>query len=273
MRFLYWNIRGNDVKKQIADLIHYHALDFIILSECKIPLAELLEEVNKEKHKVFTNCVSPIDDPLILSALPFSSVTNLHDGKGFSIKHVNAPLYIDFILVVLHLRSKLHAKEIDQFTDSTMVIDGLKKVEERIGHKRSIIVGDFNMDPFDSSLVSADAFNAVPCKQIAGKGHRRINNVKKFFFYNPMWNLLGDRDRPPGTYYYNSGKQENQYWHIIDQIILRPELLDRFNESDLEILTSANGTNFLSNQQIPRKTTISDHLPIKFSFNFIGYDR
>jgi hypothetical protein len=57
------------------------------------------------------------------------------------------------------------------------------------------------------------------------------------FFYNPMWNYFGDaQDGTAGSYYYDAGEHVNYYWHLFDQVLLRPELADRFDLSRLRIV-------------------------------------
>ena len=59
------------------------------------------------------------------------------------------------------------------------------------------------------------------------------------YFYNPMWNLYGDEPRSsaPATYYYRGSDPHELYWHMLDQVLIRPSLLNRFDFSNLEIVT------------------------------------
>ena len=82
-------------------------------------------------------------------------------------------------------------------------------------------------------------------------------------FYNPMWNLLGDFNYPPGTYYYKGNKEKNEFWNIFDQVIVRPRLRSNFVDKELKIITKTQTVSLVTQNQHPNKE-ISDHLPIVF---------
>jgi hypothetical protein len=50
---------------------------------------------------------------------------------------------------------------------------------------------------------------------------------------------------------------------MFDQVLIRPELVDRFLINELKILDSVDNASFLSKEGMPIKH-ISDHLPILF---------
>lgn len=77
-------------------------------------------------------------------------------------------------------------------------------------------------------------------------------------FYNPMWNFLGDFRKPYGTHYAN---ESDIYWNIYDQVIIRPELRERFVDDSLRIITEIETLTLLDAKGHP---AISDHLPITF---------
>ena len=82
-------------------------------------------------------------------------------------------------------------------------------------------------------------------------------------FYNPMWNFLGDFNKPYGTHYYNGNRSDNIFWHIYDQVIIRPVLRKNFLNENLRIITETKCRFLLNSKGVPNKD-ISDHLPIIF---------
>ncbi|HGJ66428.1 TPA: hypothetical protein ENS27_13780, partial [bacterium] len=65
-----------------------------------------------------------------------------------------------------------------------------------------------------------------------------------------------------GTYYYPNAEHESLFWYMFDQVLIRPELLGRFKNEDLSILTSDNEISFLNENGTPDKSIASDHLPL-----------
>ena len=85
------------------------------------------------------------------------------------------------------------------------------------------------------------------------------------YFYNPMWNFLGDKNSVPGTYYYAKSIHYNEPWNTFDQVLIRPQLLDNFVYSDLKILTRIKNKELYNHKT--NKLFISDHLPILININ------
>jgi hypothetical protein len=121
------------------------------------------------------------------------------------------------------------------------------------------------MNPFEDGLISSGGFHAVMSRMVAGKKKRTVMDDEFKFFYNPMWSLFGESThRPPGTYYHYSSEPLEYFWHILDQVLIRPDLLDRFDDKDVEILQSAGGTSLITEEGIPDDRIASDHLPLLF---------
>ena len=78
-----------------------------------------------------------------------------------------------------------------------------------------------------------------------------------------MWNFLGDFKEPYGTYYRSAADTFNPYWHIYDQVIIRPSLRSRFVDGNLKIITGSANVSLLDKNKHPNHS-ISDHLPITF---------
>ena len=134
---------------------------------------------------------------------------------------------------------------------------------KRNNTKNTIIVGDFNVDPFDDLMINPLFFHGQPIYDIAQKESRVISGKAFEMFYNPMWNMLGDFEKPYGTYYTNSNQSVGIYWHLFDQVIIRPNLRDRFIDKSLKILTRSASLSLIDNKGRP-DSKISDHLPIVF---------
>ena len=95
-----------------------------------------------------------------------------------------------------------------------------------------------------------------------GSKHGQLKE-KIDFFYNPMWNFLGDETRgPPGTYYYGQGVTA-YFWNTFDQVLYRPALLAAYREHDVSIITEIGNTSLLRNGVIAKD--FSDHLPVFFT--------
>lgn len=266
--FLFWNINRKPVEKLLAALVAEHEVDVLILAENEIPYATLVESINKDRDAIFSQVYNPLRArrPVhVFSCLPFDSVTPLLDAGGISAVRINTLTGCDIALVVAHLPSKLHMDETDDFTKCSRLARIVDEIEERIGHTRTVLVGDLNSNPFEPGLVAADALHGVMCRKVAARGKRQVDAIDRRFFYNPMWGKFGDTTPgPPGTYYYPGTGQKVLYWNIFDQVLIRPDLLPYFDDKDLKVLTHADGIPLTKVSGIPDEENASDHLPLLF---------
>ena len=137
------------------------------------------------------------------------------------------------------------------------------RIESDLNTKNTIIVGDFNINPYDKSCVSARYFHSIPVFEETIRETRKVAGKEYQMFYNPMWNFLGDFKEPYGTYYYNSAYTVNPFWNIYDQVIIRPALRKSFVDESLKIITKTVSTSLIDDKKHPDHS-ISDHLPITF---------
>lgn len=259
--FLFWNTNRKALATEIALACRENDVDVLILAEYRSNLTSLLLALNAGNKRTY------IEQPFNLSErlhfvfrYPVDSIRSVHDEGGIAIRSIRPPVGIEILLIALHLPSKLHRSRSEQALYAVRLAEIIRDCEDRVGHANSVIMGDLNMDPFEDGLVAADGIHGVMDKTIARQLGRIVDGRDRKYFYNPMWNYLGDEsDGPPGTYYRRGG-QISQFWHTFDQVLLRPAMLPCYSRSGLRVLTKIGNRELLTNDRID--TTISDHLPI-----------
>ncbi len=173
----------------------------------------------------------------------------------------------------IHLSSELTLHE--ESSRAGLARDIMKevnKIENDLGHSNTILIGDFNMAPFELGMVEYSAFNAVMSIDIAEKKYRHVNGSgigthdKYHYFYNPMWSFMGDLSKyAPGTYYWYDNSRNNKFrWNTLDQVLMRPCLIPNFAKESIKIIDSDLSGKMLINSKLSSrpKSQISDHLPI-----------
>lgn len=262
--FLFWNTNKKPLQNIIADLAHRHNVDVLMLVESSIQPIELLRQLNSIKDPRYHYAPGECKKVQIFSSFSREFVKPVQEEDRLTMRHLMLPGLTDIFLVVTHFPSKVNWTPESQADECVNLVDIIKRKEKEIGHARTILVGDLNMNPFESGVISAKGLHAVMSRQIARKGSRIVQKREYPFFYNPMWNLFGDATRgPPGTYFYSRSEHVVFFWNMFDQVLVRPELIDRFRIEDLKILDSVGDASFLSTDGVPVKR-ISDHLPILF---------
>ncbi len=148
----------------------------------------------------------------------------------------------------------------------------LIKAREAGSHRRSMVVGDFNAHPFESAVLSSDGLHAIGVRQVDNSTNRlvRLGEAREDFFYNPMWRLYGHMpllEAGMATHYWQNGLAGEFFWHMLDQVVIRPEECVRFPEDKVKILSSIGTVQLLAPGGKLDKRIGSDHLPVMFNWN------
>ena len=263
---------GSPLIPLIAAAARQEGADLLCLAESEDPVPELTLALNAGEQRLYS---VPLGLPLnlrrelrILSRLPADAVMPLYDDHGITVRAVRPPVGPDFTLIAVHLRSKLYQHPADQPFAAARLGRLIDRMESRAGHRRTVVVGDLNMDPFESGVVAADGLHAVMTRSIALKLRRQVEGEDRHFLYNPMWNHFGDRNpSPPGTYYLGPSGYTSYFWHMFDQVLVRPDLLPYLDDASVRILTQIGNTSLLTGEGVPDKNQYSDHLPLVFDLN------
>lgn len=163
------------------------------------------------------------------------------------------------LLAAVHLPSKLRAGDDDQYLAARQLRRSVEIAERKVGHDRTVVIGDMNMNPYERGMSAADGLHGVMDKRVAQKVSRRVGGEAFKFFYNPMWSRLGDESiGPSGTYYRGPDGVHSPFWHTFDQALIRPSLIPAYTVGSLEVITSVGSAPLLT----ALKLAPSDHLPI-----------
>jgi len=267
--FAFWNLHNQQLGHMIANLAATYDVDVFLLAECSMGPSQLLSDLNTNGSSLYHYVRNIGQEKIqIYTKFPARFVTSVLDGPRYTIRHLTLPAMAELLLVVSHFPSKVNWDEHSQAAESVMLAQEIAQAEIDVGHQRTVLVGDLNMNPFEPGVVNAAGLHAVMSKNIALNGSRTVQGKSYHYFYNPMWSLLGDAsDGPPGTHYYSRSSHRELFWNMFDQVLIRPDLLDRFNNRDLRILDTDGRTTLLTANGLPDSTVASDHLPILFTLN------
>ena len=276
--FLFWNVCRNETQRShqsmervLADMAKQLDLDVLMLAESKaLDASSLLARLQQATDDHFSRV--PIQCEKVQVFVRQSTRNPPHfspkfDDDRFSCIQWISPDGHRNLLTVVHLPDKRN-NSLDELKYRLHYwLDIIRKQESAVDG-RSILVGDFNLNPFESPMTDAPLFNAVSSAKLAKRGSRTYQRISRPYFYNPMWNLLGDRAWPPGTYYRASPNAGEIHWNTLDQLLICPKLIDNFVGESLEVLTRSDQHSFTKKSHLPDEKAYSDHLPIYFRFAF-----
>lgn len=267
LRFLFWNIARSTDEDLVARAARSNEADVLILAECEIMPARLLEALNRDAPD-YQYAPGQCERLRFFSNFDSGFLRPSYETARVSIRRLSLPGRDQVTLVGAHLPSKLHFSAGSQVFGCMELNQIIEEEETKAGHKRTILMGDLNMNPFEMGVAASGGLHAVMSRQVALRRSRTVQEQTYSFFYNPMWSHFGDRGAgPSGTYYYEKAEHLNYFWNIFDQVLLRPELLSGFQPDGVRIITSIEDLSLLDEDGIPDKEHGSDHLPVLLELN------
>ena len=266
-RFLFWNLNKREIPGFVGTLAREVGVDVLILAECAMRPERVLEELNAEKSE-YQYAWGVSDHLIFFTRFDSYYLRPLFESSRLSIRRLTLPESEPILVAAAHLPSKLSFSDESQLFESVYLSRAISEVEAGEGHQRTILLGDLNMNPFEPGMVGArGGLNAVMSRRIAARKARTVQGEKYPFFYNPMWNHMGDRAETGGTFYFENAEPVCYFWHMYDQVLLRPELLKKFEPEHVRILREVRGVSLLENGR-PDKEMASDHLPVLLELSF-----
>jgi hypothetical protein len=266
--FFFWNVGGKSISQLIGAAALSVDADCVVLCECSIPPSEVLASLNQrapDYQYAFGSC----KHLMFFTKFEPRFLVPTFENARISIRRLSLPARREILIAAAHLPSKLYFSGDSLAHECFILASYIDREEEIVGHKRTVLLGDLNVNPFEVGVVGTSGLHAVMSRSVATRVSRVVQDRQHHFFYNPMWSHFGDsEDRPPGTYYYERAEAVNYFWNIYDQVLLRPELLEGFAGDSLRVLTNAGPTSLLDTSGRPDKVNASDHLPFTFSLNF-----
>lgn len=281
LNFFSWNVESNNSTAFYSDL-NTHLLQLethiLVLIECSMQypinqlsdydeLPDFLADAGRRYVRIFTRKNTTLN---VLKA----QAENSNKMRMVHFKYNNT---FEFTLAAVHFYSKVKKSASQQNADNLEMKKALNTFEQSTGNYHTIVVGDFNYLPFEVFVQDHNFLNALGnkalVKHIKGRSHQKQRHP---YFYNPMWNLLGDydylkkTDKVSGTYYWYTEDVGLYHWNLIDGMVISQTIMERLLIESLEIVTQINNKDLVCVQPTGIKESylvdgFSDHLPIKFS--------
>ncbi|WP_353103004.1 endonuclease/exonuclease/phosphatase family protein [Myroides odoratus] len=274
MNIGFWNLNRKDVSDIIVQMIIENGLDIICLAEVKSDdiIIDIIKKYKKIEKKNLFHIHNSKDKVIVLSRLQpnlFQDVSFLYQSKRLISFKLELKNKIILNLVFIHFHSKNNWSDISLAMECTTIASAIKNIEIDTKSENTILIGDFNMNPFESGLISTTGLNTISDKSfLDNKKHRVVDETNYNFFYNPMWNFFGDKNEVKGTYYYRSPGNISYEWNIFDQILIRPSLIKHLDDDSIKIISRISTQNLLTEYSNRPDTKISDHLPIAINLKF-----
>ncbi|MEM6803111.1 MAG: hypothetical protein AAF696_17025, partial [Bacteroidota bacterium] len=228
MKIAFWNINRKELSDLIVEFVNEQQIDVLILAEStEQTILDFIKKQSKYNPSRKFNIIaqSKVDLLSVYDHKIFDINEDFINSKRWTYAKITIPGIIVFNLFCIHFHSKVNWSTDSQSLECVNLSRDIALVEEGTGIDETILIGDFNMNPYESGMVAANGLHALPdLDHIKDRKARVIDGVRYKYFYNPMWSFFGDSVKPYGTFYYREPGHVSQEWNIFDQVIYRPLL-------------------------------------------------
>ncbi len=266
MKFLFWNIQKKSLINEIAELISESGCNVYAFAESSDETIEKVITLLINKYNIACS-LYPTPGCSKIKLVVIGQVENislLNQAQHYSLIKISGQSN-ELIVGFVHFPSKLH-HTLNQLRRISELFRNQILVEEEL-HSISdtVVIGDFNVDPFEMPMVSFTgmaATNGIACSQ---RESVVCDGEENRLFYNPMWTLYSSHRERPGSHKYIRTGEDVVSWHFLDQVLIRPSLIDRFKFESLALIKETQNYNYLNANQAPK---LSDHLPLMCEIEF-----
>lgn len=261
-RILFWNINKKPLLEHLCALATDTQADLIVLCEPPSPARDALDALRTAVSAKFY-CPASGDS----SGDRFScycrdttlDASEIHNGNRGSFRRLELRSTSIVLGLVHGPDPRNNDIEIRSFWANRLARE-LQFVKEHHRTDRIVLLGDFNMNPYDRAMNLAGGLNAMMTKQCVAPGVRIHQDQEYDLYYNPMWGLFGDgTDGPAGTVH-DTSNQGPYGWSMFDQVLFASSVVDVYQS--VEILTEAGAESLLDKKGRPSRRQGSDHLPL-----------
>ncbi|MGN7854279.1 hypothetical protein [Exiguobacterium sp. 22311] len=295
-KFLFWNVNRKNMSELIISMVLNLDIDVIVLaefpqksksinqgSESKESIEEFIDI--KEFTKKLKDVTKKNFKSRFISGQKIVLIDNFENELVLSSKEDKRMSYCKyeinnkkFMITGVHLRDKYNNDVTDLYEDAhfqRLLVDTDAEDINKI-----IVVGDFNMNPFEKGMMGFSGFNAIFSKEevIYHPEGRTFFGNSKTFYYNASWEAYNYKETL-GTYYYDqSSSSYNPYWNMFDQALFSADLINSYVPGSFSIINEIEALNISLLKNKRSKTSknqkkvinsedYSDHLPITFEVN------
>jgi hypothetical protein len=259
MKIIYWNSKQHADFSTIKDILLDEVPDILFLSETnEATITSNLAELNISNYEHFDN--PGCSRIIILRKSERKLSISRQDYYYSAVKDISSGV----IIISVHLPSQMYQS-----------MDGLKsyirsfrdEIDVEFGNSSSkdiLVIGDFNINPFEKPMIDFDGFSASNSRKL----RRSATHLKstRELYYNPTWTLYG-KNNFPGTKYFKrpSGSAfDILEHHFLDQVLVSFSLSQKIVSECVKVLEVTTNKMFFD---IPSNSVLlSDHLPLIYEY-------
>jgi exonuclease III len=262
MTAIYWNTNKQNDFDRISDILSDVQPDVMFLSEINEDVIQAKQEkINVLNYEYFEN--PGCNRVKILKHQNFPLELHLQNNYFTIVRNSETDIYV----VSLHFPSQMY-QHLDSLKE--FIRDFRTTLDLEIGsssEKKVLIIGDFNVNPFEKPMIDFDGFLATN----SSKSRTSVTHLTKnrTTYYNPTWKLYS-RNHFPGTKAFtrpSGASYDIIEHHFLDQVVISQQLRSTISEENISVIEKTK--NFIFFDEKRNKVVGSDHLPLLYNIKIV----
>ena len=171
-RIVFWNQNRKDLTGLVCELASSTKADVLVLNECTVSISNTVQALKSRVDQNFFVPKTISEDNKFHCFCRNSALdlTEVHKGNRTSVRNLNLASTQALLVLVHGVDIRNHDSESRQsFLQDLMVDLQLVKAER---HNRLILMGDFNMNPYESGMNQARGLNSMMTRACVTRGQR-----------------------------------------------------------------------------------------------------
>lgn len=265
-RIIFWNVNKKNLTSLVCSVTTSTNADVVVLIENDVSIEETLQALQTDVSQDFYHPYATLESDKRFHCFCKNRELDLsetHSELRISVRKLQIGRHRTLLALIHGVDFRNYDHQTRQ-SFAQELAGQMRFVQKEKKTEKLILLGDFNMNPFDSGMNLAAGLNAMMTKACVKSGYRTHLKKHYDFYYNPMWSLFGDNtDGPAGTIY-DTSSQGPYGWSMLDQVIIHHSVIELFHS--VKILTEAGTESLMNSQGRPDTNNASDHFPILVSF-------
>jgi exonuclease III len=273
LRIVFWNVHRKDLTDFVCAIAQSTMADIIVLNENTVnsrkTLGALKEQVSRDFYIPAVLSSSSEERFHCFCKTSSLDMSEVHSGFRTSVRRLRVGSRRILLGLVHGVDMRNYGPEERQSFAQSLAGE-MRLVKDQQKTNNLVMLGDFNMNPYDKGMTLAAGLNSMMTKSCVEPGVRKHINKEYDFYYNPMWSLFGDKNAgPPGTVY-DTSSQGPYGWSMLDQVLINHSIVPLFH--DVQILDKAGEVSLTDGRGRPDSKKASDHFPILVSLQRDNYE-
>jgi hypothetical protein len=178
--FLLWNVQRKPLDALVLALVEEYAVDGLFLVEHPKAGSRLRESL-AGRHLTPVPCLSRFG-VFFQRHFRVERPPPLGRSTRADFWQLTTPSGGEALFALFHGPDRRNCDNATRRMAFRSLADHIRYIERRVGHRRTVIAGDFNANPFESAVASADGLHALGVRRVRGRTSRKVHGEAVDFF-------------------------------------------------------------------------------------------